>query len=253
MTKRQQQLRLRLLELIRKQGFGHSGRALSAVDLMEALYFGEENGRLIFNHDPSVPQHEDRDFFVLSKQEALPALYAVLEARGYRLPEPLPRFTDRKVPGIELTTSQQAYGIAYAAGLAKSIQADRGRQQVFCLAGDYELRHGMAWEVIMEAAEQRLDSLCLIIDENDPKDLYLQDRFDAFGWKLIKLPDAHDHDEIVFAYMKARVTQRRPVCIWAPTLKSAGVPFAERKPEYDDVVFSDPEMEELTQHYQRLS
>ncbi|MEK7146158.1 MAG: hypothetical protein AAB802_03145 [Patescibacteria group bacterium] len=36
-----------------------------------------------------------------------------------------------------------------------------------------------------------------------------------------------------------------PTCIWAPTLKSKGVPFAERKPEYDDVVYSAEEMQEV--------
>ncbi|MBT5517214.1 hypothetical protein HOK22_04905 [Candidatus Peregrinibacteria bacterium] len=246
MNDRQAKLRLRALELIRKFGKGSSGRVLSAIDLIEGLYFGTENGRQIFSHNSLVPQEEDRDFFILSKLEALPALYAVLEEEQYNLPELLPMLPNRKVPGVELTSNEHAYGLIYAVGIAQAIQMQRKNQHVFCLAGDYELRYGRAWEAIRLAGEQRLDRLCLVIDENDARDQMIQERFEAFGWKVIKLANAHSHDEIVYSYMKARITQRKPACIWAPTIKSAGVPFAERKPEYDDVVYSDTEMKEIT-------
>jgi len=86
MNERQRKLRLDALELIRKFGRGHSGRVLSSVDLIEGLFFGEENGRQIFRHEPGKPQLPERDYFVLSKIEALPALYAVLCEDGYKLP-----------------------------------------------------------------------------------------------------------------------------------------------------------------------
>ena len=78
MNQRQRELRLAALERIRKAGQGHSGRVLSSIDLMEGLYFGKENERQIFKHNPKIPQWEERDFFVLSKLEALPGLYSVL-------------------------------------------------------------------------------------------------------------------------------------------------------------------------------
>lgn len=92
MNSRQRELRLEALELISRMGEGHSGRVLSAIDLMEALFFGEENGRQIFKHNPQLPQWEERDYFVLSKLEALPGLHAVLQKAGYTLPEVLPFF-----------------------------------------------------------------------------------------------------------------------------------------------------------------
>lgn len=245
MTQRQSELRYNTLEHIYKRGRGSSGRALSSVDLLEALYFGEENGRQIFRHDPRVPQWEDRDYFILSKIEALPAHYSVLKMRGFNLPELLPDFPNRKIPGIEITTEKHAYGICNAVGMAEAVKMEKKNSHVFCLAADYELDHGAAWEAIMTAAERRLDRLCLIIDENDPRDEPIQERFEAFGWRVIKLADAHDHDDIAFAYLKARITQRKPTCIWAPTIKSKGVPFAERKIEYDDAIFSDAEMLEI--------
>jgi transketolase len=245
MNTRQRELRLAALDLIRKRGSGHSGRMLSSIDLLEGLYFGKENERLIFKHNPKIPQGEERDFFVLSKLEALPALYAVLKKDGYRLPDVLPNFPDRKIPGIDVSSRTHGLGLCTAVGMAKAIQMDRRNQHVFCLASDYELDHGKTWEAIQFAAEHKLERLCVVVDENDARDMPIQERFEAFGWKVIKLRDAHDHDEIVYGYMKARLTLRKPTCIWAPTVKSAGVPFAERKPEYDDVVFSDAEYEEI--------
>lgn len=245
MNQRQRELRLLALDMVLKSGNYHSGRMLSSIDLLEGLYFGRDNDRQIFKHDPKMPQNPDRDYFVLSKIEALPALYSVLKTAGYVLPDALPAYPDRRIPGIELTTREHAYGLVAAVGIAESIKMDRKNQHVFCLASDYELSHGKAWEAIMTASERKLDSLCLILDENDPKEELVQEKFESFGWKVIKLKDAHDHDEIVYGYMKARLTLRKPTCIWAPTKKSAGVPFAERKPEYDDAVFSASEMEEI--------
>lgn len=245
MNPRQRELRLSALELISKMGHGHSGRMLSSIDLIEGLYFGTENDRQVFKHNPKVPQWEDRDYFVLSKLEALPALYSVLAKDGYAVPEVLPVFPNRKVPGVEVTTDEHGYGLSVAVGMAQAIKMDRLNQHVFCLIGDYELRHGIAWEAVMTAAENKLERLCLIIDENDPHDIPIQERFESFGWKVIKLRDAHDHDEIVYGYMKARLTLRKPTCIWAPTKKSAGVPFAERKAEYDDTIFSAAELQEI--------
>lgn len=245
MNQRQKELRLSALELMSKIGEGHSGRMLSSIDLIEGLFFGEENGRQIFNHDPKVPQMEGRDFFVLSKLEAVAALYAVLGKQGYSLPAILPSVPSRKVPGVEVSTEEHAYGLCAAVGMAAALKIDRKHQHIFCLVGDYELDHGKAWEAIMVAAENKLDRLCVVLDENDPTDIPIQERFESFGWRVIKLRDAHDHDEIAYGYMKARLTLRKPTCIWAPTKKSAGIPFAERKPEYDDVLFSESELSEI--------
>ncbi len=245
MNERQKALRLKALEIIRSLGKGHSGRVLSAIDLIEGLYFGRENGRNIFYYDADKPQWTERDLFVLSKWEALPALYAVLSYAGYKLPENLSYFPDRKTPGIEVTLNKSAYGICVALGMAKAVQIGRLNRHVFCLAADYEFDFGKAWEVVQVAAQEKLDRLCIILDANRFGDARIQEKFEAFGWRVIKLRDAHDHDEIVYAYMRARLTLRKPTLIWASTKKSAGIPFAERKPEYDDVLFSDTEMEEI--------
>lgn len=244
MNDRQRRLRLDALERIRRVQTGHSGRVLSSLDLLEALYFGDEHGRPIFKCNPMVPQWEERDLFVLSKVEALPALYSVLEEARFRLPTVLPLLPDRKTPGVDVSLDRSGEGFGIAVGLALAMQRKKEYRHVFCLAADYELDRGSFWEAAAFAAEQRLDRLTLILDENDPRDLRIQEKFEAFGWKVIKVLTPHDHDDMVFALLRSRVPQRKPTLIWAKTVKSSGIPFAERKAEYDDIVFSDPEMQE---------
>lgn len=242
LTDRQRRLRLAALELIHEQGEGHSGRVLSCIDLLEGLYFGQEMEHPLFQCDPTVPQWEGRDLFVLSKYEAAPALYVTLKEAGFQLPADLPVYPDHKIPGVDATVTRQAYGLGLAVGMASALQLQRRHQRVFCLMGEYELERGQAWEAVMTAARLQLDNLCVIVDENDPQENPIQEKFEAFGWKVIKLLNAHDPEEIVYAYVRARSTIRKPVCIWAPTVKSKGVPFAEMKADYDDVAYSDAEL-----------
>ena len=50
---------------------------MSAADVLGVLYGG------VMNVDPKNPQWEDRDYFVMSKGHAGPALYAALALKGY--------------------------------------------------------------------------------------------------------------------------------------------------------------------------
>ncbi|MBR2393979.1 MAG: transketolase, partial [Candidatus Methanomethylophilaceae archaeon] len=70
-------LRLHVVEMTYAAKSGHPGGSLSSADLMSALYFR------VLNHDPSNPQWEDRDRFVLSKGHVAPVLYAALAESGY--------------------------------------------------------------------------------------------------------------------------------------------------------------------------
>jgi len=70
-------LRCHIIGMTGTAGSGHSGRSLSAADIVAALYFG------VMRHDSNNPHSEDRDRFVLSKGHAAPLLYAALAASGY--------------------------------------------------------------------------------------------------------------------------------------------------------------------------
>ena len=69
-------IRIDIVTMIHKAGDGHPGPALSATDLITALYFH------IMNVKPKNPGWEDRDRFILSKGHGCPALYAALSPQG---------------------------------------------------------------------------------------------------------------------------------------------------------------------------
>lgn len=65
-----QNVRLNIIDMIYTAQSGHPGGALSAADIVTALYFD------IMKFDPKNPKWSDRDRFILSKGHACPVLYA---------------------------------------------------------------------------------------------------------------------------------------------------------------------------------
>ena len=62
-------IRTDIIDMISKAGSGHPGGSLSAADILTALYFAD-----ILNYDPTDPDCENRDRFVMAKGHAAPAL-----------------------------------------------------------------------------------------------------------------------------------------------------------------------------------
>ena len=102
-------IRMALVEAIHSIGSGHVGGALSIADVLAVLYGREMNVR------PEDPQWPDRDYLVVSKGHAGPAVYGTLALKGYFPYEELktlnqggtrlPSHCDRnKTPGIDVTT-----------------------------------------------------------------------------------------------------------------------------------------------------
>ena len=71
------QLRREIVKMITEAGSGHPGGSLSAADILTVLYFDKMNVK------PEDPNWLGRDYFVLSKGHAAPALYSTLAMRGY--------------------------------------------------------------------------------------------------------------------------------------------------------------------------
>ena len=69
-------LRIESVRATSEAGSGHPSSCCSAADLVAALFFGE------MRFDPSDPQRDDNDRFVLSKGHAAPLLYAVWAEAG---------------------------------------------------------------------------------------------------------------------------------------------------------------------------
>lgn len=232
---------------------GHPGGSLSAIDLMNALWFAEMRGV-----EPDALA-ADRDRFVLSKGHAVPALYAVLAKKGFIPVEELKTLRqtgarlqghpDRvRMPIVEASTGSLGQGLSVAQGLALGLRMEGKKSRVYCLLGDGEIQEGQVWEAAMSAPKFELSNLIAIVDNNNgqidgPVDKVmplepLADKWRAFGWHVIDI-NGHDYKQILAAYGEAREAHERgskkPVLILARTVKGKGVSFMEHKIEWHGV------------------
>ncbi len=239
LARRGNMIRRDIIEMIYRAGDGHPAPSLSAADIVACLYFGK------MNIDPSHPNWEDRDRFVLSKGHACPALYAALGLKGYFSRELYPtlRHLDsclqghpdmKKTPGVDMTSGSLGNGLAAATGMAIAAKMlDKG-WQTYVLTGDGELGEGINWEAAQTAVKYRLDNLTLIVDNNGMQSggsveevggiVNIPGKFASFGFEVIEV-DGHDTADIMNALNKAAA--ERPKCIVAHTVKGKGVSFME--------------------------
>lgn len=150
---------------------GHPGGSLSAADIFTYLYFNE------MKVDPKAPQMPERDRFVLSKGHCAPGLYSTLALRGYFPQEELKSLRhigamlqghpDMKgTPGVDMSSGSLGQGISAACGMAKAAKLDGKAFRVYTLLGDGECEEGQVWEAAMFAGFNKLDNLCVIVDNN---------------------------------------------------------------------------------------
>jgi transketolase len=221
----------------------HIGGALSAADLLAAVY-----GRAL-RFDPQRPDWPDRDRFIMSKGHACSALYAVLAESGYFPVERLETFYQngsplaghvmhKNVPGVELSTGSLGHGLPVATGMAIAAKRDGRPSRFFCLISDGECDEGSVWEAALFAPHHKLDNLIVIVDYNKIQSLGtvkevidldpLPDKWRAFGWAVREL-DGHDLPAIEAAVTQLPFEAGRPSCIVAHTVKGKGVSFMENK------------------------
>lgn len=236
------EIRLLTLKTLEHRGFGHYGGSLSIVETLAVLY-GE-----VMKYDPTNPTWENRDYFILSKGHAGPALYAALSLKGF-FPEDLlytlngngttlPSHPDRHVtPGIDMTTGSLGQGISVATGVALSHKLSNKENYTFSIVGDGELNEGQCWEAFMFAAHHKLHNLIVFIDHNkkqldgptnaiiDPLDF--EEKFNAFGFYTIKV-DGSCMKSIYNAIQLGKAQQEKPVAIILDTVKGQGVPYIEK-------------------------
>ena len=238
-----QEIRVEALKTIGSLGFGHVGGSMSVVEALAVLY-GD-----VMKVDPKNPHWADRDWCVMSKGHAGPAMYATLCLKGfypveqaYTLNQPhtnFPYHTDRtKTPGIDLTTGSLGQGMSTATGAALANKVDGRDNHVFVFVGDGECDEGQVWEAAQFAAHYKLDHLICFVDSNKRQlDGKVDDimshgkgigaKFDAFGWNVIDVADGNDVEQIYDAVQAAYATTGKPTCIVLNTVKGKGCTFAE--------------------------
>ena len=239
-------IRRNILKLIRAGEAGHTGGALSSVEIVTALYF------YLMNIDPAKPKWTQRDRFVLSAGHKCLVLYAALAERGFfdasvldtygSLDSPIPGHPNmHKLPGIETNTGALGHGLSIAGGMALGLRMDKSKSRVFVLMGDGELAEGSNWEAASAASMHRLENLIVFVDRNKLQisgptiDVMnyepLDERWRSFGWS-VRVIDGHDLESIISNVNQAPFEKGKPSVIIADTLKSKGLSFAEGKVSY---------------------
>ncbi len=252
-------------------GGGFTGSALSAVEILVALYYGHNVHGPILKIDPAKPGWEGQDYFVLSKANAAPAWYAILADLGFLDQNELKYYRQAgallsahpkpRIPGVPLGSGGPGQGLAAAVGLAMSLKMERARNKVFCLIGDAEMAHGNCWEALIQASHLKLGNLVVVVDRNSVqvdglvRNLNLIDpiaeKFDMLGFRTCNVLSGNDLDQLLGAYDKALVETRIPVAIICKTVKAKGVDFAENKSYYHDKPLSEQELAEALKSLQR--
>lgn len=226
-------LRLNTLYMIQKAGSGHIGSSFSCLDLLACLHYSEL--------DPAAG-----DLCFSSKGHDVPALYALLIARGV-LPEEklhglrrlhgLPGHPDVATPGIVTNTGSLGMGISKAKGMILAHRLNGTGGRVFVITGDGELQEGQFWESLQPAANRQLGELTVIIDHNKiQSDTFVEEvsslgdlpaRLASHGWHVARV-NGHDPAALLNLFAQLRAVPDRPKIVIADTIKGRGISFAEK-------------------------
>jgi len=231
------QIRLEILKMLKHRNFGHLGGSMSIVETLSVLYGG------IMNIDPKNPSDPNRDYFILSKGHAGPALYATLALKGYFDKEvlktlnengtTLPSHADKNLTiGVDMTTGSLGQGLSAAVGAAEGFKLKGMPNYVYAMVGDGELNEGQCYEAFMFAGKKKLDQLIVFVDDNKlqldgfRKDIsdegdYVE-RLKTFGFHAVRV-DGHNEEAIKEAILKAKDTKGMPSAIVLDTIKGKGV------------------------------
>ncbi len=261
------EMRKQILIMTTKAGSGHPTSAMSAIDIIVALYFGG-----IMKFDSKKPNWEERDRFLMSKGHACPAQYAVLAELGYFPKEELGKLRringilqghpDRiKTPGIEISSGSLGMGLSVGNGVALAAKLDKKDYRAYVMLSDGDMQEGQTWEAIESGAHFKLDNVVAIVDKNrlqndcwveEEKNIYpLEEKFKAFGWATITI-DGHNFGQILTAFEKALHSKGKPTAIIANTVKGKGVSFMENKLDFHGKALSEEELEKALAELEKV-
>jgi len=265
LQKKAAQIRVDTLTAMQKNELPYVGSSMSVIEILVSLYYGELFGKRVMNFDVMKPGSAEQDYFILSKGQAATSLYAILADLGFFEKAELDSIGDEgsllkerpynRVPGITATINSYGQGLSIALGIALGLKVDRANNKVFAVLGDGELQNGQIWEAAMAASHYNLDNLIAVVDNNKIQSSELisgvmdigsiQDKFEAFGWNVIKVWDGHNFDQLLDAIERAFTSNRKPALIWAQTVASKGIDFAEGKESYHRGLLSSGEYEDV--------
>ena len=245
-------------------GSGHVTSALSAADMVAAIFFHALRYNIQNPDDPS------NDRFILSKGHAAPVLYAAWKEIGILSEEellslrqfnsvleghPTPRFRY-----TEAATGSLGCGLSIGVGMALSCRLSNQEFYTYVLLGDSEMSEGSVWEACEMAAYYKADNLIALVDLNrlgqstetldDHNVSKHESKWKAFGWHTITI-NGHDMCAIVSALDEAKKIESKPIVIIAYTFKGYGVKAVEDKGGYHGKPFSKEELPRVLEELKR--
>ena len=226
----------------------------------------------VMNIDPADPDWPERDYFVLSKGHAGPALYSTLAIKGYFPIEELstlnhngtrlPSHPDRlKTRGVDATTGSLGQGISIAGGMALSHKLAGRANRVFCIVGDGELNEGQCWEAFQFIAHHRLTNLTIFVDWNKQQldgeldeiicAFDLEGKFRAFGFDVVTVK-GDDIPRLLETVSPRPAADARPRVVILDSIKGQGVPYLEQLSNSHHLRLTDEMTEALNETIRQL-
>ncbi|MGA0870971.1 MAG: transketolase, partial [Planctomycetota bacterium] len=241
------------IDAVQRARSGHPGMPMGMADVAVALWI---------DHLRFVPENPDwagRDRFVLSAGHGSMLLYALLHLAGYDLPlDELRAFRQLHsktpghpevgiTPGVETSTGPlgQGFGNGVGMALAARMEAARfgaphlGAHRVFAIVSDGDLMEGVSAEAASLAGHLKLDNLVYLYDDNritidgNTSITFTEDvgrRFEAYGWRVLELADAHDSAAIRSVLQAATTSDGRPTLVRCRSTIGFGSPHKANTP-----------------------
>jgi transketolase len=238
------------IDAVQAANSGHPGAPLGAAPMAYAVW----QDFLRFN--PTHPEWAGRDRFVLSAGHASMLIYSLLHLTGYDMPlEELKNFRQWgsktpghpeffHTPGLDATTGPLGQGAAMTVGMAMAeahLAARYNRpdfpifdNHTYAILGDGDLQEGVNHEAAALAGHLRLNKLIWLHDDNEvqldtatsrAESENTAQRYEAYGWNVLKVADGNDLDAIRAAIREAHASDR-PTLIQVRTVIGFGSPRA---------------------------
>ncbi len=237
------------MDAVQQANSGHPGAPMGMADIAEVLW------RKYLNHNPKDPQWMNRDRFVLSNGHGSMLIYSLLHLTGYDLSlQDIKEFRQLhsktpghpevgETPGVETTTGPLGQGLANAVGMAlaeKMLAAEFNQQDAdiidhftYVFAGDGCLMEGISHEACSLAGTLKLGKLIVFYDDNgisidgEVQGWFTENipqRFESYGWQVIRDVDGHDAAAIDQAIQQAHANITQPTLIDCKTVIGFGAP-----------------------------
>ena len=244
------------MDAVEQAQSGHPGTPMALAPAAYLLW------TRFLRHNPRDPLWIDRDRFVLSCGHASMLLYSLLHLTGYDLPleeiknfrqwgSKTPGHPERgHTPGVETTTGPLGQGFGNAVGMAiaeRFLSEHFNRpdhpivdHRTWVFASDGDLMEGVASEAASLAGHLRLGKLAVVYDDNhitidgDTSLTFSEDvgrRFEAYGWRVLKVGDGNDLAAIAEAMAAARSETSRPTLIVLRTVIADPAPTKRNSAE----------------------